>query len=159
MVLLTCTYVPISSLVHKIALFLSRKTIYIGYYLNRPPFRNDSMDQHNLQILLLYLYYQIIYRVLVRFKTLFGRDHLESKKSAEMENADILKRSFEVQVVRWYFSASFSLLIRFGCPLFIFFNSPADRYHRFDEQTFAEKCDEAVINVIILRKPDAFPVC
>lgn len=59
-VLLTCTYVPISSLVHKIALFLSRKIRYIGYYLNRPPFRNDSMDQHNLKILLLYLYYQII---------------------------------------------------------------------------------------------------
>lgn len=99
-VLLTRTYVPISSLVNKMALFLSRKIRYIGYYLNRPPFRNDSIDQHNLQILLLYLYYQIIYRVLIHFKTLFARDHLESKKSAEMENADILKRSFEVQVVR-----------------------------------------------------------
>lgn len=95
-VLLTCTYVPISSLVHKIALFVSRKIKYIGYYLDRPPFRKDSMDQHSLHTLLLYLYYQIIYLVLVRFKTLFGRDYLESKKSAEMENADILKRSFEV---------------------------------------------------------------
>lgn len=42
-ILLTCTYVPISSLIDQ-----SVKVRKVGSYLNQPTFKNDSINQLNL---------------------------------------------------------------------------------------------------------------
>lgn len=74
----------IFSFIHIITESLSWKIVKTGYYLNRPSSRKGSMDHllYELNHYICHIRFEY-YRFSVNFNKSFGRNRLETKRSAE----------------------------------------------------------------------------